>query len=736
MLAKTNDPSTWASLDQALAVFEKSNGFYQGPGFVFRKGARTGGVDFDNCLRPNGEVKDWARPLIKLFGHPRPSTFMEVTPSQRGLHAWAHFELQKGRKIEFYIDNEKCGFESYSSGRYFTITGNRWHNAPLLLGEHQQAVEDGLRIAEEFAKQYPLPNKLLRASVPISKGKEANQTNAHASSGDPDDEFIHEGSRHEAIKRFAVRMQQAGFGEREVRHATHAYNQQFCRPPHDARHVDDIIAWVVTNVGNDACADDWPEPSPLGCELPQVQQFSTSLLPEVLREPVEDLADRMQVPEDFPSICAVVTLAGSVNRRATLQPKRQDSGWIITPNCWGMIVAQPGFLKSPVLAAATAPLCAIENLWREQYMNELEEFKAEQEQMDLRIAAWKELSKAAHKKNAAQPVRPDTSLRPPTQKRLILTDSTFEKTHELLAENPAGLMILRDELVGWLAQLDRQGREGERGFSLECWNGNSGFTIDRISRGSVYVPACCLSLLGCVTPGRLRSYLAAALDDTAENDGLIQRFQLAVWPDAPKHWKYVDRPPKPNRIADMLKRLTALDAELPERYTFDAEAQDLFVEWLGDLESRIRGNTLHSALVSHLSKLRKTMPSLALLFALADGWETPIKVGHTKQAIDFCRYLESHAGRIYSCVTTARMQAAATLAEKLRAGAVGADGTFARRDVYRHHWTGLDTPERVQDALEILEDARWVRPKAPEGGMGRPSDLWIVNPRAYKTETR
>jgi putative DNA primase/helicase len=433
---------------------------------------------------------------------------------------------------------------------------------------------------------------------------------------------------------------------------------------------------------------------------------------------------------DYPAVCSIVCLAGAVSRRARIQPKEKDSTWTVIPNTWGGIVAPSGFLKSPVLKASTAPLAAIERLWREEFAAEAEEYETQQEAADLRLASWKELTKAAIKNGKTAPIRPDTSLRRPTQKRLIIGDSTFEKTHELMAENPAGLLVLRDELAGWMSQLDRPGREGERAFSLECWNGDSGFSVDRIGRGSIYVPACCLSMLGCIVPGRLKAYLADALKDGPSNDGLIQRFQLLVWPDAPRTWTYVDRLPVANRITDMLRRLTSLDAEFPTTYTFDQAAQRLFIDWLTGLEERIRDNTMHPALVSHLSKLRKTIPSLALLFAMADAAETPIGAAHTEQSISWSPYLESHARRIYSCVTSARMQAAADLAAKIREGMVGADGTFARRDIYRHHWTGLDTPDAVGDALDILRDAGWVRPRENSGGMGRPPDLWDVNPRA------
>ena len=56
-------------------------------------------------------------------------------------------------------------------------------------------------------------------------------------------------------------------------------------------------------------------------------------------------------------------------------------------------------------------------------------------------------------------------------------------------ENPAGILVIRDELTGWLSQSDRAGRECERAFCLQAWNGDTGHTIDRIGRGTIHVPA-------------------------------------------------------------------------------------------------------------------------------------------------------------------------------------------------------------------------------------------------------
>jgi len=187
-------------------------------------------------------------------------------------------------------------------------------------------------------------------------------------------------------------------------------------------------------------------------------------------------------------------------------------------------------------------------------------------------------------------------------------------------ENPAGVLAVRDELTGWWSTLDRAGREGERAFCLQAWNGDTGHTIDRIGRGTIHVEACCMSMLGGIQPARLRSYLAEALEDGPSNDGLIQRFQLLVWPDTESAWRYVDRPPDADseeRAARIFRTLVDLDAKNPKRLHFAPDAQELFVEWLKELEHKVRGNELHPALISHLSKYRKLMPALSLLFELA-----------------------------------------------------------------------------------------------------------------------
>lgn len=495
-------------------------------------------------------------------------------------------------------------------------------------------------------------------------------------------------------------------------------------------------------------ADGWADPAPLGDELIPVSNFGLDLVPPSFSVLIQDISERMQAPSDYAAAATIVALAGCVNRRAVVIPKREDTSWVVIPNLWGGVVAPPGMMKSPILRAVTLPLAQIEDKWRAEHESACCDFELEKEQAELRWQAWREdYKRAVKKKGEALPVQPDKTLRPPTQQRLVLCDATFEKLHEILAQNPAGVLVIRDELTGWLSQLGRLGREGERAFFLQAWNGDSGFTVDRIGRGSIHVPAVCVSLLGNIQPGRLRSYLGDAIEGGPTDDGLFQRFQILVWPDLPSDWQLVDRLPNEAALRTMEKicdTLAGLSAGDPVRLRFTSDGQALFFDWLTDLERKIRGDSgLAPAYIAHLAKYRSLMPSLAGLFELADradggtlAHEISISLERTKQAAALCDYLESHARRVYGCVVSPETRSARELARHIQAGDL--PSPFTTRTTYLKGWSGIDTPERVRGALELLSEAGWVcraESSSPPSG-GRPSEAWIINPKVGRRDAK
>ena len=131
--------------------------------------------------------------------------------------------------------------------------------------------------------------------------------------------------------------------------------------------------------------------------------------------------------------------------------------------------------------------------------------------------------------------------KPPVWRRYVTNDATIEKMAELQACNPRGLLLFRDELVGQFATWDKDGHESDRAFYLESWNGDKSYTCDRIGRGTTHVQNLCVSLCGGIQPAKLTTYLHSAMRGL-NNDGLVQRLQVLVYPDEPGTWTLIDRP--------------------------------------------------------------------------------------------------------------------------------------------------------------------------------------------------
>ncbi len=137
------------------------------------------------------------------------------------------------------------------------------------------------------------------------------------------------------------------------------------------------------------------------------------------------------------------------------------------------------------------------------------------------------------------------------------------------------------------------------------------------------------------------------------------------------------------------------------------------------------------AFESHLAKYRSLMPSLALIFHLAEIVASVSSVSASavglesaRRAARWCEFLEAHARKIYAAEMNAEISAAHALADKIKAGAVE-DGSSVR-DLYRPQWSGLKTPETVWAGLMQLQKFGWVRVEERETG-GRTADVIVLN---------
>jgi len=431
-------------------------------------------------------------------------------------------------------------------------------------------------------------------------------------------------------------------------------------------------------------------------------------------------------------------------------------------------VGRSGVLKSFAIDEALKPLRRLEADSQKHYQAQEELMATYRETLEAQVTAVKsEMVKAAKSGGDMNALEQKlTGLKEKLKKatvvarRYITQDATVEKLGELLRDNPRGLMVSRDELAGWLRTLEKPGREGDREFYLESWNGTGSYTFDRIGRGTVHIPAVTISLVGGIQPGKLRKYIDEATDQGGGADGLLQRLQLLVWPDGVGPWEKAERWPNKeakDRVFKIFKALANLQlgtegSDIPV-LRFSPDAQALFDAWRNELENRLRGDELADtpAFESYLSKHRSLMPSLALLFHLVDvvdasgtfgtcvlGRSGKISTSDLKSvsleaarlAAAWCEYLEAHARKVYSSEIHPGIEAGSRLAQRIREGAVKDGDTV--RSIYRNHWKGLSLPSNVVAALESLGQVWWVRLEQKATG-GRPEDVVRLHPELRRT---
>jgi hypothetical protein len=118
--ASTTDPATWTTFKKALQAY-KENGIFDGLGFVFHEDNPYCGADIDDV------TEQQARRWINRF-----DSYTERSPSGNGFHIICKAEVPKG--------TNRAEGELYSSGRFFTMTGDVIRDSPVR--EAQDAADE------------------------------------------------------------------------------------------------------------------------------------------------------------------------------------------------------------------------------------------------------------------------------------------------------------------------------------------------------------------------------------------------------------------------------------------------------------------------------------------------------------------------------------------------------------------------------------------------------------------
>ncbi len=539
--------------------------------------------------------------------------------------------------------------------------------------------------------------------------------------------------REQTILRYAGSLRAEGVPQRVIEKICLDYSANHIIPPLEKAIVLDRTRRYASS---NSTHEDWQKPQTLGNTLPPVPALNLKILPNAVREFVEDTSDLMQSPPEFLAVPLMISAAAALGNQWAIVPKRKDHSWTVSPVLWGAIIGRPGTKKSPCLSRAIKPILEIEKQLSDEHMKRLQSFHAD------KILYEAQLKKA--KSQAIQTGAPPSISLPPEEpkpERLIVNDITVQKLTDILQGSPSGALVLQDELVGLLETLDATGQEGARSFYLTAWNGNQSFRVDRIGRGSLVIERLSLCVLGGMQPGKLQRYVEQAVSGGKFDDGLMQRFQLLVWPDIPKEWVDIDRPQDPDAFEKVRNCILALRTLEPDHIgahthifdnipylRFSEGGQVIFNAARKAYETQVRSGKLHPAMEAHLSKYPSMIAALSLVIHLID-YQTPyVSAEATEKAVEWSKYLLGHAKRAYNFSSKEISSGTLQLSKRILDKSI--PDNFTAREIYRHGWRGLSNPDEVAHCLEQLENCRWIK-GVKTNSKTKKTVIYQINPRLF-----
>ncbi len=483
---------------------------------------------------------------------------------------------------------------------------------------------------------------------------------------------------------------------------------------------------------------EWPEPEAryLRSELPEPPALPLeAVFGPIWADWICKAAAAKGAPPDY-VMAALIAVAGTlIGNTRWVSPWL---GWKEPPILWFANIGMPSMNKSPGFDAVLGPLKELERAARKEFDDSFSAYREKAEIAKLAEAHWKETAKTAIREGHEPPAKP-ANANPgpqPVPPRYSLNDATVERIGVILASQPRGVLMFRDELAGWLQNMTRySGGGSDRPFWLEAYGGRS-FSVERMGRDPVYIEFLSVGVLGGIQPDRLSSLLLKT-----EDDGLLARF-IPVWPNpAP-----ISRPETGSDegfLTTAMDRLLNLQMPIgkegnvqPWYVPFSdeaAQACQTYREAVGAWETGAEG-----LLLSFIGKLPGLAVRLSLILSFLDyaayGENQPedIEVDAFRRAAHFMEF--------YALPMARRAYAEAALVKPERAarrlvGIIKERGLkwFNSREILRIEKAGLKTKIELDPALSLLEEANVIRQRKTQPGAkgGAPQRLFDVNPALW-----
>ena len=458
-------------------------------------------------------------------------------------------------------------------------------------------------------------------------------------------------------------------------------------------------------------------------EVLQYKPFPVESLPEPVCSFVTEAASAIGCDPAYVALSVLAGLAASIGNTRRIKLKRS---WCEPSVLWTAIVGESGTLKSPALDIALAPLHLLQG-------KAIDEYRIEKKIYDEELERYIQAKRSCKRSLPGEELtRPD----PPIPRRILCSDITVEALAVLLQNSPRGLLLVRDELSGWIKGFDQykkvQGADAAHFLSMHR---AGDLLVDRKTNSEiVYVRHAAVSVTGGIQPKMLKRVLG---EEHLDN-GLAARLLLAMPPRLPKRWTDDEGSQSADtRLSDLYSGLLELDFQVDEDggknpidLGLSASGKDAWVRFYNrhSLEQAQRDGDVAAA----FSKLEGCCARFALVIHLirCHSGDTTLE---TNEAIDsssiqagvaLTEWFAYETERVYAALGIAPAVSPSPSLEEIVRRHGGRISVRELMQASRRYRSSSDVARAALQQLVEVGLGGWVHPSA--GKAGRPSEVFEV----------
>lgn len=182
------------------------------------------------------------------------------------------------------------------------------------------------------------------------------------------------------------------------------------------------------------------------------------------------------------------------------------NGWIEPATLWVSVVGKAGIGKTPSISNIIDPLNKINAREIKTYIKQMEKYNT--------FMALDKKEKDNHEE-----------VKKPKKTQFIANDITLEALVQMHEENPNSVGVFKDELNGWIKDMNKYRAGSDLEFWLSSWNGKP-VSLNRKTSASSFVDKPVIPVLGGIQPGILNG----CYTDENKDNGFMDRM-LISFPD-------------------------------------------------------------------------------------------------------------------------------------------------------------------------------------------------------------